>query len=650
MLYEIAVRSPLRKLFTYESDAPLEQGVRVLVPFRSREVLGFVWKETGEVPRGLKKVSKVCDPVPFFDPLTLKFYERSAQYYGISLGDLLAGSLPKKIQAGELPGEFSVKHFVSNLAKLSDAQEEVFRAIEGNRSFQTHLLMGEMGSGKTEIYLSLMDLVLMEGGQALLLVPEISLTPQLHSRLSERLGGEISIFHSQLSEKKRFETFSRAMSGQADIFLGARSALFLPYSNLKLIIVDEEHDGSYKQSERGPYHARDLAILRAKLFNLPLILGSATPSLESYQRSLDSKSPIYSLTPFYPSPKVKTEIIDLKAKWESQSKSFITDELHQAISEQLESHEQSLLFLNRRGSAAQRLCLGCGSTDECRHCSCSMTVHEDLHLAICHWCDFRKKLLACELCGATKFFMGGVGTKEIEHQLKIRFPEASIARLDRDEASKKDVLTRTLMDFASGKIDILVGTQIISKGIDIPKLSLVGVVLADQGWSIPDFRANERSFQLLRQLMGRGGRRGQASRFLIQTFKPDHPIFKWLQTDEPFKRFAEEELPIRRQAELPPFFRLSLFTFSHRDEVILAREANAFSDRLLAIGKALQISVLGPTPAPMARWKGKYRFHLLAKAPLKGHMTTFITAALDEWEKTKGSMTLKIDRDPYQFL
>jgi primosomal protein N' (replication factor Y) len=650
MLFEVAVRSPLRRLFTYESDENLQQGVRVRVPFRSREVVGVVWRETQVSPKGLKKIIRACDDVPFFDASTLKFYERSAQYYGISLGELLAGTMPKKIQEGEQAKTFEVKKFTSNLATLSDDQQKIADEIERTSGFQIHLLMGEMGSGKTEIYLSLIDRVIREGSQALLLVPEISLTPQLHSRLSNRLGGEISIFHSQLTEKKRLETFGRALDGKPNIFLGARSALLLPFKNLKLIVVDEEHDSSYKQSERGPYHARDLAILRAQLFNIPIILGSGTPSLESYERARETKSPIYRLSPFYPMQKPETQIIDLKKSWESNGRSFLSEPLHDAMAKQLERGEQTLLFLNRRGSASQRVCLSCGSVDECKSCSVQMTIHDDLKKAICHWCDWRKPLGNCSACGSSEFFLGGIGTKEVETQIKMRFPEARVARLDRDEAAKKNVLQNTLHDFAEGALDILIGTQIISKGIDIPKLSLVGVVLADQGWGVPDFRGTERSFQLLRQLMGRGGRRGQPSQFIVQTFRPDHPIFGWLQEDGAFEKFAEQELAVRKETSLPPFSRLALICFSHANEPVLMRTAEEFSRKLEQMGKALGVTILGPTPAPIAKWKGKYRMHLLAKAPLRGHMTTFITAALDEWQNQKSPVQMKLDRDPYQLL
>lgn len=650
MLFEVAIRSPLRRLFTYESDEPLAQGLRVRVPFRSRELVGFVWRETHERPKGLKRIAAVCDEQPFFDELTLKFYERAAQYYGISLGDLLASSMPKKVQEGALLQDFPLKHFVSNLAKLSPEQSVIEEEISKSKGFAPHLLMGEMGSGKTEIYLSLIDKVLIEGGQALLLVPEISLTPQLHSRLSSRLGGEISLFHSELTEKKRFETFCRAKSGQPNVFLGARSALLLPYQNLRLVVVDEEHDSSYKQSERSTYHARDLAILRAQMFQFPIVLGSGTPSLESYHRAHETKSKIYRLAPFYPMQKPRIEIIDLKKKWESKKKDFISDELHHALSDQLERREQSLLFLNRRGSASQRLCLSCGAVDECRSCSVTMTIHQDLRMAVCHWCGWKKKLAPCESCKGSQFFMGGIGTKEVEIQVRARFPDARIARLDRDESSKRDVLANTLREFQDHKIDILIGTQMISKGIDIPNLSLVGVILADQGWGVPDFRGTERSFQLLSQLRGRGGRRGQASQFIIQTFRPEHILFDWLREGTSFDAFADYELQIRKMTNLPPYSRLALWNFSHSNEDLLRDVANSFAMWMSRMGASLGVEVVGPSLAPISRWKGQYRMHILSKSSPKAHLTTFVTATLDEWDRLKSPVQMKLDRDPFQFL
>lgn len=621
------------------------------IPFRSREILGFVWSEAKEAPKGLKKITKVCDETSLFDVRTLQFYERAAAYYGLSLGDLLSLSLPKKIQEGAAPLDLAPKHFVSDLFPLSEAQLEIAKSIQASKKFEVHLLRGEMGSGKTEIYLWLIERVLLEGGQALVLVPEISLTPQLEERLSSRLGGEVSVFHSQRSEKKRFEAFSRALSGQADVILGARSALFLPFSNLRLIIVDEEHDSSYKQSERESYHARDLALLKAQLLDVPIILGSATPSLETYQRSLDAKSPIYKLEPYYPKPHPQIEIVDLKKEWAERRGDFFSSALTAGLERQLEKSEQSLLFLNRRGSASQRICISCGATDECKNCSVSLTVHQDLNRALCHWCEFQRSLdEACQTCGSREFFSGGIGTKEVEAQLKARFPEARIARLDRDEAQKKNVMELRLKDFQEGKIDILIGTQMISKGIDIAGLSFVGVLLADLGWGLPDFRAVERSYQLLRQLLGRAGRRGQASSVVIQTFSPEHPLFGWLSDAQSYEVFAQSELKIRQQAHLPPFSRLALMTLSHKSDVLVAKESEVFSERLQKMASSLGIQVLGPTPAPVHRFRGDFRYHILLKSQPKGHLSTLIQAALDDWDKTSFKAKLKLDRDPHQFL
>ena len=625
--------------------------MRVKVPFRSREITGVVWNESANAPKGLKAIEEVLDETPFFDDRTLLFYERAAQYYGISLGELLTASFPKD---GKFGGATDVKHFVPKLPELSDAQKEVVEKIKLNSGFMVHLLLGETGSGKTEVYLKLFERILMESGQALLLVPEISLTPQLEDRLSDRLGTRVSVFHSQMTDKQRREVYARAARSESDIFLGTRSALFLPFRDLKLIVVDEEHDGSFKQTERGPYHGRDLAILRGQVSRVPVILGSATPSLETYHHALHGEYQMHHLSPFFKKPAPKIDVIDLKKTWEKETKSFITSALQSAIEQTLEKKEQILLFLNRRGSASQRLCLGCGSADECKHCSVTLTIHSDWGKAICHWCGFQKKLTPqCDLCGGKEFFLGGIGTKEIEAQVKSRFPEARVARLDRDETAKKNVLPQVVRAFSDGKIDILVGTQMISKGIDISKLSLVGVLFADQGWGIPDFRGMERSFQLLKQLMGRAGRRGQSSHFVIQTFSPDHPLFEGLRLgEESFAHFAKHELEIRKMAELPPFKRMALITLSGKSESEVAEEAFRIQKRLQKLGQPLQMELVGPAPAPLYRWKGLYRQHLLVKSAPKGHLTTFLTAAMDDVERAFAGSKVKIkfDRDPVQFM
>lgn len=651
MLYEVAVPSPLRKLFTYESDQVLTQGLRVRIPFRSREMVGIVWRTTENTPRGLKPILHVYDEKPLLNPRTLHFFEKAAEYYGISLGELLAGALPESLLKGDSLDALAAKHFVSALPALSEAQKNIVDRISASLNFDIHLLHGETGSGKTEVYSYLFDQALVSGGQVLFLVPEISLTPQLEKRLADRLGGEISVYHSQLSEKKRRMAHHSALSGRADIFLGARSALFLPYSNLKLIIVDEEHDGSYKQSERGPYQARDLAILRAKLLDIPVVLGSATPSLESFYRVKKQQSPYYRMPAFYRSPLPNLEIVDLKEAWKSEAKSFISDKLHNAIVNRLEKKEQSLIFLNRRGTSSQRICIACGARDECQNCSTTLTVHEDLRVMVCHWCGFQRRLQDhCKTCQGDKFFKGGIGTKQVEIDLKSRFPDARIARLDRDELTSRKTLPRLIADFSSGQIDILVGTQMISKGIDIPNLSLVGIVLADQGWGVPDFRSMERSLQLMLQLRGRGGRRGQETSLIIQTFQAAHPVFGLLRLEDPMKEFYESELKVREMTFLPPYSRLALWTLSNRSESLAFEEAQVLVGRMQKMAAALNILIVGPTPAPLHRWKNSFRYQILMKDKLKGHLTTLISAVLDDIEKLKLSSKVRIDRDPYQFL
>lgn len=656
MLVEVAVRSPLRRLLTYEADQDLPKGTRVRVPFRSREIWGVVWGAAEQAPKGLKKISRVLDQEPFYDAQTLEFYEKAAQYYGISLGDLLGLSLPKKILEGVSPKPVEKRDFKFNLAELSEDQRLIVEEVQKTRGFCSHLLWGETGSGKTEIYLHLFREHLREGRQCLFLVPEISLTPQLEDRLAERLGVRVSLFHSQLSERKREEAFIRAHRGDPEVFLGARSALFLPFKNLGAIVVDEEHDGSYKQSERGLYHARDLALWRAQILGIPVILGSATPSLETYVRAKTGKShsKIHRLQKFHQGAQIEQKLVDLKASWKKEGRSFISESLREAIERTLQKGEQSLLFLNRRGSASQRICVSCGHLEECTNCSVTLTVHRDLGMLVCHWCGFQRPLSkGCSACHQTKdFFEGGVGTKTVEEELRRRFPDARIKRLDRDETQSRNSLPEIIRSFADGSVDILIGTQMISKGIDIPKLSLIGVILADLGWGVPDFRANERAFQLLQQVKGRAGRRGQASELIIQTFSTDNPIFEWLSDeDRSYERMSEAELEVRRLGGFPPYKRLALWTLSHRSDDILQKMAQRLALRMKQLGSSVGMEVLGPTPAPVFRWKGVYRYHILNRSEPQAPMTAYLTAALDDLEKIDLSgVKLKLDRDPQHFL
>ncbi|PIR22666.1 MAG: primosomal protein N' [Deltaproteobacteria bacterium CG11_big_fil_rev_8_21_14_0_20_45_16] len=653
MLYEVAIKTPLRRLFTYESAEALEPGSRVSLPFRSKDRIGFVWRQTIEAPKGLRAIHQSLDQIPIFDAASLQFYETASHYYGISLGELLHSSVPKAVRDGKPIPTLEPKHFVSKLADLSELQKTSFEAIHKSFGrYENHLLLGDTGSGKTEIYLHLIDQALMEGLQVLMLVPEISLTPQLEQRLAERLGSDISVFHSNLKESRRLESFASAWQARSDIFLGARSALFLPYRKLGLIIIDEEHDASYKQSERGTYQARDLALLRAKILNIPVVLGSATPSIETYQRMKDSKpQQIYRLPKFFEAPKPQVEIVDLRETWKGEEKSFITKKLHDEISQTLGRAEQALLFLNRRGSASQRICVSCGHIDECEHCSARLTMHFDVRRAICHLCGFQKTLdTKCEKCSAEEFFNGGIGTKELESQVAERFPEARVARLDRDQALKRNEMERILKAFAGGKIDILVGTQMISKGIDISKLSLIGVVLADQGWSVPDFRAGERSFQLLYQLMGRAGRRGQASKMLIQTFRPEYEVLKYLVVEGAYESFAKKELELRSLLSLPPFSRQILWTLSDQDESKLMNISEGFVRRIKIVASCLGVEIFGPVPAPLSRWKSLYRVQVLAKSKAPSAISALVRTVLEDLEARPLEVKIKTDRDPYHFM
>lgn len=650
-LVEVAVRSPLRRLFTYESDAPLAQGTRVRVPFGRREVLGVVWRTAVAEPQGLKRISKILDQAPMFGVKDLEFYQKASDYYGVSLGELLNFSIPKRVADGKPLKEVEPKKFKFNLLELSPQQAEVVDEVLSKQDFTQHLLLGETGSGKTEVYLHVFKKVYERGGQSLFLVPEIALTPQFEQRMKERLGAEVSVFHSQLKESRREECFALAASGKPGIFLGTRSALFLPFKNLQTIVVDEEHDNSYKQNERGCYNARDLAIWKAQMLRIPIVMGSATPSLETYERMKSQNLPIHRLKPFFKTPDIKQEVVDLKAQFKDRDKSFISPVLHEALIENLTKGEQSLLFLNRRGSASQRLCTSCGQETNCQHCSTTLTVHRDRGVAICHWCGFQQRLSQpCRSCGNKEFFEGGIGTKEVEMQIKARFPDARVARLDRDETAQTNKLAEVIEKFSQGKIDILIGTQMISKGIDIPKLSLLGVILADQGWGVPDFRGMERSFQLLKQLRGRVGRRGQDSRFIIQTFQKDHPLFASLEGDDAFEKFAQGELAVRWVAELPPYKKLTLWTLSHKSESVVRQSAETLKTSLDRMGTAYKLLNQGPTPAPMSRWKGYYRYQILSRSDAKTPTTALITSVLDAIDRKPLKAKLKLDRDPYHFL
>ncbi len=496
---------------------------------------------------------------------------------------------------------------------LSEDQKVAVSEINQlNKQVDHILLFGVTGSGKTRVYIEIIEQVLAEGKQVLYLLPEIALTTQLVRRLQKVFGDKISLYHSKLNNNARVELYHAAAEGKP-IFMGARSSLFLPFKDLGLIIVDEEHDPSFKQNDPAPrYNARDTAIFLSRIYNAKVILGSATPSLESFVNAIEGKYGLVKMLKRHgKSTLPKIELVDLRKSYKAKEmQSHFSKELIDGIVTALSKKEQVLLFQNRRGYAHTLRCPNCEWHVECPNCDVSMTVHQYFHELRCHYCGSRSKLYdSCPECGNGKLTKLGFGTEKIEVELQRLMPSARIARLDFDTAKTKAAYDRILTDFDLHKVDILVGTQMITKGLDFDNISLVGVLLADKSLFFPDFRANERSIQLFTQVAGRAGRREKKGKVVLQTFTPDHPVITET-INHDIKGFYDRELKERKDFLYPPFYRLINLTLKHKDPKVL----NAGAKELAKLLKEkLGRRVLGPTPPGISRIRGLFIEQIMIK-------------------------------------
>jgi primosomal protein N' (replication factor Y) len=505
-----------------------------------------------------------------------------------------------------------------------------------NRTGEAFLLHGVTGSGKTEVYLRAIDDVRKAGRGAVLLVPEIALTPQLVGRFRARFGDDIAVLHSGLTARQRDDAWQELRRGRVRVAIGARSALFAPVADLGLIVVDEEHDPSFKQDEGFRYHARDMALLRAQYAGAVCVLGSATPSIESYHRAIDGRLRLLSLpTRATGASMPEVEIVDLRRHRRGPTgHPLLTGPLHSAIGECLRTEHQAILFLNRRGFSPSVRCTACGAVAECPACSVALTEHRGQGALRCHYCDFHRSVaLPCAECGSTEHKPIGVGTEQLEKSIEESFPKARVARLDRDTASGEGV-EAVLDRLRTGEVDVLVGTQMVTKGHDIAGVTLVGVALADQSLAFPDFRASERTFQLLAQVAGRAGRADSPGKVILQTFQPDHPAVR-LAAEHDYERFYAAEIRDREEVGYPPFARLVAVRVHAGAEADARGATQALAD-LARQHQAVQdgaVQVLGPAPAPLLRLRGRYHYRLLLKSTdrkLLRNVTAHLAARIDQ--------------------
>ena len=531
----------------------------------------------------------------------------------------------------------------------ADAVDEISTALR-SLEHKLFLLQGVTGSGKTEVYLHAMAEVAAAGRGAILLVPEIALTPQVVQRFRARFGDAVAILHSGLTPKERLGMWRRLRSAEVKVAIGARSALFAPVADLGLVIVDEEHDGSFKQEEGVRYQARDMAILRAHLEGAVCVLGSATPSLESVYLARKGQARHLHLRERARSqPLPKVEIVDLRraAPGPGGDKRWSLP-LHRALEQTLAEKEQAILFLNRRGFSPSARCEACGTLVECPHCSVAMTYHKGKRRLICHYCDYQTDLPeVCAKCKAPALALEGLGTEQLQETLSTLFPEARIERLDRDVASGKEV-ERILGRMRAGAIDVLVGTQMVTKGHDLPNVTLVGVINADAALSIPDFRAEERAFQLLVQVAGRAGRGDRPGRVLVQTYAPEAAAIT-LGVRHDVIGFAERELAAREEANYPPYGRLILVRVESQDEAAAIAATAMFAEELRR-RQIPGLSVLGPSVAPLAKLRNYHRHRVLLKSSERPVLRRALAILQSRCELLPNKVRVSFDIDPVQLL
>lgn len=516
---------------------------------------------------------------------------------------------------------------------------------------ETLLLFGVTGSGKTEVYLHAIERARELGRTAALLVPEISLTAQVAAAVRRRLGERVAILHSALSEGERFDELERVRTGEADVVVGPRSALFAPLKDPALVILDEEHDGSYKQDSPAPrYHAREVAQERTRLSRGCVVLGSATPSVESFHAALSGRYQLLELPErVRQRPLPSVEIVDLRQELKGRPGSVFGARLEEEIRARLAQEEQVILFLNRRGYSAFVLCRDCGHVPQCPNCDVSLTLHRQRSgYLLCHYCAYvRRAPQICDRCLGPRVKQFGLGTQRVEETVRELFPSARVVRLDRDSTSTKDAHTRIVNAVRDREVDILVGTQMVTKGFDFPGVTLVGVVTADVALNMPDFRAAERAFQLLTQVSGRAGRGDQPGEVIIQTFKPEHPSIQAASRHD-YRGFYAAEIQEREATGYPPFGSLARMLATHPEEAVAVSRIEAAADMVRPHAEALDVQLMGPVACPLARLKDRFRYHLLLKSTTRARIRELLDRSWPRIRREVGGVA--VDVEPVSLL
>jgi primosomal protein N' (replication factor Y) (superfamily II helicase) len=670
---DIAVPIGIATSFTYlipeELRGAISTGHRVPVVLGRRKTHGYVVRlHDGPAPERLRPLGAPDPLEPVFGPEILELTRWIADYYLAPWGEVLEAAAPR----GRAPADGNAPRRSKEAAPASPAadplegpadlmpeQQEIFRALSATlaaRRFEVHLLQGVAGSGKTEIYLALAAEVAKEGGTVLLLEPEIGIATQILSRVRRRFGDRVGLYHSQTGARERRRTWENGRDGQLDIVVGARSAVFVPLPNLRLVIVDEEQEPAYKQEDSPRYNGRDVAIVRARNAGALVVLGSATPSLEAWWNVKAGKFTGHRMSHRYadrPSPPV--HVVDLRRDPGLPPSGtpipLFSGLLVQKILDRLRRGEQSILFLNRRGHSTIVQCSGCGEMFRCSRCDVVLTYHRTTGDLRCHHCGLvRKRVEVCPSCKGDRLFYGGTGTQKLEERLAELFPRARLLRLDADSTRRLGSHADHLRSIEAREVDILLGTQMVAKGLDFPGVTLVGVLQADREMGVPELRAAERAFHILTQVAGRAGRGESPGEVVFQTMLPDHYVIQGAAEGD-FDRFAEEELQHRKESAYPPFSRMVHLFFDGRVEESVRRRAEVVAAGLATPSRRSGVDLLGPAPMFLARLKGRYRWHLTLKGDNGAVLRRLAHRAL-EMEAPAGTrgVRLHVDVDPVRTL
>ncbi|MCM3365692.1 primosomal protein N' [Bacillus safensis] len=547
--------------------------------------------------------------------------------------------------------EFTPSASLDLTPEQREAAKHIHQAVSEDQH-ETFLLHGVTGSGKTEIYLQTIDHVLQKGKEAIVLVPEISLTPQMVQRFKERFGSNVAVLHSGLSTGEKYDEWRKIHRKEVKLVVGARSAVFAPFENLGMIIIDEEHESSYKQEEMPRYHAKDVAIERAVRHQCPVVLGSATPSLETYARAKKGVYTLLSLKHRVNQQQLPhVSLIDMREELRNGNRSMFSEELMIRLKEVLERKEQAVLFLNKRGYSSFVMCRDCGYVEQCPHCEISLTYHRYQKRLKCHYCGHEAPVPAeCPECHSEHIRYFGTGTQRVEEELTKVLPEARVIRMDVDTTSRKGAHEKLLTSFGNKEADILLGTQMIAKGLDFPDVTLVGVLSADTSLHIPDFRSSEKTFQLLTQVSGRAGRHEKAGSVIIQSYTPSHYSIE-LTKQHDYEAFYEQEMLHRRHQSYPPYYFLAMVTVSH-EEVTKAAHVTDQIVQFLKMNCAPNTRILGPAASPIAKIKDRYRYQCVIKYKRENELASLLRKIQDHYQKEmeQKQLMISIDMNPYMMM